>query len=101
MCKVIEPTIIHCRNGLSEASKEQHKQIEHELVHAQGFKLLDVEVLRESEELRGTELGKMLRMHKHPSDPKPKFIVELLKRVIFSGSSDNKFLLVNFPLSPE
>jgi hypothetical protein len=101
ICKVVEPTIIHCRNGLSEASKEQQKAIEEELVNSQGFKLLDVEVLRESEEKRCTELGKCLKMHKHPSDPKPSHVVEMLKRCIFNGGCDDKFLLVNFPLSPE
>ena len=101
MCKVIEPTIVHCRNGLSDASREQHKKIEEELVNSQGFTLLDVEILRESEERRGTELGKMLRIHKHPSDPKPEYVVEMLKRIIFSGANQDKFLLVNFPFSPE
>jgi len=60
-----------------------------------------VEALRESEERRGTDLGKLLRVAKQPSDPKPVHVVEMLKRVIFAGGSDSKFLLVNFPLSPE
>ena len=101
ICKVVEPVIVHVRNGLSEASREQNRQIEQELVKSQGFTLLDVEVLRESEERRCTELGKQLKLHKHPSDPKPQYVVEMLKRCIFNGCDDDKFLLVNFPLSPE
>jgi len=102
LCKVVEPQIVHCRDGLSEQSKAAHKTIEENLVSQHGFKLIDVDMLRECEERRGTELGRSLRMNKTPVDPEPVHVVEMIKRIIFSGCpGDNKFLLVNFPLSPE
>ena len=67
----------------------------------QGFVLLDVDALRLSEEVRGTDLGRDLKQNRSPSDPKPVHVVEMLKRVIFSGSEGNKFLLTNFPISPD
>lgn len=102
LCKMIEPCVIHCRDGLSEQSKNAHREMEEELCTSHGFKLIDVDVLRELEERRGTDLGRNLRMSKQPTDPEPVHIVEMIKRIVFSGCpGDDKFLLTNFPLSPE
>jgi hypothetical protein len=102
LCKVIEPCVVHCRDGHAEQSKTLHKTIEENLCSDHGFKMIDIDVLRECEERRGTDLGRSLRMSKSPTDPEPVHVVEMIKRIIFSGCpGDDKFLLCNFPLSPE
>lgn len=100
---MIEPTIVHVRsNQLSDSSKAAHSEIETRLLENEGFKLLDVEQLRASEERRGTSLGLELRNCKDSMDPNPVHIVEMLKKVIFSGNAkDCKFMLKNFPTCPE
>jgi len=85
MSKHVEPTIVHVRSGASEQSKHVRNHIVQAIEHLEGdykFTKLDVEELKASEQIRGTELGKKL---KAAGRNNTNLVVDMIKKIIYNG----------------
>jgi hypothetical protein len=89
--------VLLVRDGESDHG-DSVEQICRGLIEQENYFELNVEALMDEEKDRQTEIGlEMLRHSIVPDDLK----VRMLRQIIFSGNSTNKFLLLGFPKTPE
>jgi len=92
---IVEPTIIHIRSGSNNDLKKEMIQklvAEHEFINLEVTSLIRLETERRTpvglEFLQIVQQGKII-----PAD----MIVRMLRKIIYSGQSQNKFILNGFP----
>lgn len=96
MCQAVEPFIIHARSGGS--SNELKKQIVDTLQSAFNFVNLDVNSLIRDENERKTQIGlEFLSMVSAGKIIPAEMIVRMLRKIIYSGDSNDKYILSSFP----
>lgn len=92
---IIEPTVIHIRAG---SNNDLKKQMITELVENHGFANLEVSSLIRLESERRTSVGQeFLQMANHGKIIPADMIVRMLRKIIYSGQCQNKFILNGFP----
>ena len=100
ICKVVEPTVINVRSSGSDEAEAVRNEINAQL-QEQGYKLLCIEDLVEQEVQRGTDIGCRIKNDRDAGKSMTECagsVVEVLKKVIYSGiDEDNKFLLADWP----
>lgn len=100
MCAFVEPTVVSVRSSGSKEGTTAKNEVLAGLVQ-QGYTSLEVNDLIQLEVSRKTEVG--LCIQDLLNDGKnvwsePKHIVDILKKIIYSGlDNQDKFLLVGFP----
>ena len=91
---LIQPTIIHIRVGSNQALKTEMTD---ELKRL-GFMELEVNDLIRNETERRTEVGtELLQMISAGKIIPANTIVQMLRKIIFSGQKNTQFILTNFP----
>ena len=97
ICKVVEPTILHIRSYAEGSNSEQDvlkEQMLETLTANWGYSEVNVNELISLENERKTELGKQLLATVSTGKMVPSdLIVQLLRKVIYSGDGRNKFIL--------
>lgn len=95
MNSIIEPTIIHIRSG---SNNDLKKEMISKLVNEHGFANLEVNSLIRLETERRTPVGQeFLQIVQHGKIIPANMIVRMLRKIIYSGQSQNKFILNGFP----
>ncbi len=97
ICKVVEPTILHIRSYAEGSNSEQDvlkEQMIETLTANWGYSEVNVNELISLENERRTELGKQLLSTVATGKMiSSDLIVQLLRKVIYSGDGRNKFIL--------
>jgi len=95
VCQVVEPTVINVRTSGSDAADDAQRQIQENL-EQQGYISLNVAELKSLEVERSTDIG--CKLEKESAAQDHTLVVEVLKRVIYSGiDGHSKFLLCGYP----
>lgn len=93
--EIVEPTIIHIRSG---SNNELKKEMITRLVSEHGFINLEVNSLIRLETERRTPVGQeFLQIVQQGKIIPADMIVRMLRKIIYSGQKQNKFILNGFP----
>lgn len=93
--EIVEPTIIHIRSG---SNNDLKKEMITKLTTEHGFTNLEVNSLIRLETERRTPVGQeFLQIVQHGKIIPADMIVRMLRKIIYSGQTQNKFILNGFP----
>jgi adenylate kinase family enzyme len=92
---IVEPTIIHIRAG---SNNDLKMEMVKKLVSEHGYTNLEVNSLIRLETERRTPVGQeFLQIVQHGKIIPADMIVRMLRKIIYSGQAQNKFILNGFP----
>jgi adenylate kinase family enzyme len=95
VCEIVEPTIIHIRSG---SNNDLKKEMIQKLTSEHGYTNLEVNSLIRLETERRTPVGQeFLQIVQHGKIIPADMIVRMLRKIIYSGQSQSKFILNGFP----